>query len=61
MYAYLHVDSWAGRTKYQVRVIGETPKRYRVVLLEAIRLESKRKPAGAVLLVPKRSIEVRES
>jgi hypothetical protein len=27
---YLWLNSWAGRTKHRVTIIGETPKRYRI-------------------------------
>ncbi len=28
--AIMHLESWAGRVRLRVTVIGETPKRYRV-------------------------------
>jgi hypothetical protein len=28
--AWLHLDSWAGRSRHRVTVVAETPKRYRV-------------------------------
>lgn len=49
---YLHLNSWAGQTKSQVRIIKETPKRYRVELLEDCMKGKK----GAVILVPKYAI-----
>ena len=45
--AYVHRESWAGRTKEPVYVIGETPKRYVV----------EGKPGRGAWLVPKYAVE----
>lgn len=34
--ATLHLDSWAGRRTYRIRVTGETREHFRFVALEAI-------------------------
>lgn len=52
----LWLESWAGRTSYRVDVIDETPKRYRVRLLEAVTLKGW--AVGDVRLVPKYAVEV---
>ena len=57
--AYLHLDTWAGRIREPVELIGETPKRYRIRLLSDIRLPSRRQGrAGDEVLVPKYSISI---
>lgn len=52
MTAYLHLDSWAGRAKKRVEIIKETPKQYKVRLLE----DSMKGRAGKELYVPKYAI-----
>jgi hypothetical protein len=52
----LWFDSWAGRTSKRVEVIGETPKRYRVRLLEDIPLKGWQ--LGDVRLVPRRAVTI---
>lgn len=58
--ATLHLDGWAGRVAVPVDVIGATPARYRVQLVEGappVRLPGRRVLApGAVALVPKSAI-----
>lgn len=53
----LELDGWMGRTSHPVEVIGETPTRYRVRLLEDTRLPGRRRGAkGDVVLVPKHAV-----
>jgi len=56
MIGRLWFDSWAGRTSKRVDVIEETPKRYRVRLLEDIPLKGW--AAGDVRLVPKYAVTI---
>ncbi len=58
--AVLALDSWAGRTEHPVEIVGETPKRYRVRILEDwLILPSKRvAERGDVVLVPKYAVRV---
>lgn len=51
--AYVQFDSWAGRTKVRVEIIGATPKRYRVRFLEDCIKYKK----GVIALVPKYSVK----
>lgn len=59
----LLLDGWAGRRAYPVDVIGETPKRYRVRLLEDMPLpgRNQRGAAGDVRLVPKHAVRFGEA
>lgn len=34
MIGYIHFESWAGHTKHKVEILKETPKRFKVKLLE---------------------------
>ena len=52
MTTILHLNSWAGRTQHPVKIIKETPKRYRVELLE----RCPKGEAGRVLYVPKSAV-----
>ena len=53
----LVLDSWAGRERIPVRVVGETRTRYRIELLQAARLPNQRQyEIGAVVLVPKYAV-----
>jgi hypothetical protein len=53
----LCLDGWAGRVEVPVTIIGETPKRYRVILGRECRLPSRRwGNAGDTILVPKYAI-----
>jgi hypothetical protein len=50
---YLHLNSWAGRSRHRIVIIGETPKRYHVRYVD--------KPAlgwieGEIRLVPKYAV-----
>lgn len=55
--AFLALDGWAGRHLVPIRVVGETPKRYRVELLEDANLPSRRfAKAGDTVLVPKYAV-----
>lgn len=56
MIGRLWLDSWAGRTSKRVDVIGETPQRYRVRLLEDIPLKGWQ--LGDVRLVPKYAVTI---
>lgn len=69
--AWLHLDGWAGQTKQAVRVVGETPKRYRITTaydkgshwsLSTCLPGNSRKSLlpGETALVPKRAITPRE-
>ena len=59
MAAYLVLDSWAGRERIPVEIVGETPKRYRVRLLADALLPSRRHcAAGDVVLVPRYAVRV---
>ena len=50
-------DSWAGRRCYAVEIVGETPKRYRVKVLQDTWLPGNRRlPEGSVTLVPKTAV-----
>lgn len=55
--AHLALETWAGLRLRPIEVIGETPKRYRVRLLEDTTLPSGRyRLAGEVVLVPKQAV-----
>lgn len=56
--AYLHINSWAGHSKHEVEIVGETPKRYRVKLLSDCPLAGRNRQgkAGEVVLVPKYAV-----
>ena len=57
MAAYLVLDSWAGRERIPVEIVGETPKKYRVKLLADALLPSRRHcSAGDVVLVPRSAV-----
>ncbi|NLE94386.1 MAG: hypothetical protein GX600_01705 [Dehalococcoidia bacterium] len=55
----LEIDGWAGRTSAPVEVVGETPKRYRVRLLQDTRLPGRyrRGAKGDVVLVPRYAVK----
>jgi hypothetical protein len=58
MTTHLRLNSWAGRECIPVEIVGETPKRYRVKLLEAARLPGNRQhAAGDVVLVPRYAVQ----
>jgi len=51
---YLLLDGWEGRTRQQVEVIGQTPKRYRIRAIDRTRLAGPRwLNPGETALVPK--------
>jgi hypothetical protein len=52
--ATLHLNSWAGRSRHRVTVIGETAKRYRIRWDDTPALQ--RWQTGQVYLVPKYAI-----
>jgi hypothetical protein len=55
------LDSWAGRTRQKVRVVGETPKRVRILALSDLNLPGRRHiKAGETALVPKYAITKEE-
>lgn len=60
--AWLHTMSFAGSVKTPILVVGETPKRYRVRLVERTKLPGREKwgAAGDVVLVPRSSVSFRE-
>ena len=55
---FLHLDGWQGRSQQRVRVVGETPKRYRITAISETRLGGRwrKLSAGETGLVPKRAI-----
>lgn len=60
--SYIALDGWAGRTRVPCEVVGETPKRYRVRLLESARMPSRRYVTrGEIILVPKSAVGPRSS
>ena len=53
----LHIEGWAGRLDIPVEVIGETPKKLRVRLLQGVMLQGKRRgQANEIVLVPKSAV-----
>lgn len=58
MQATLCLNSWAGRIEHPVEVIKETPRRYKIRLLEDALLPSGRKRAGSEVYVPKCAIRL---
>jgi hypothetical protein len=57
--AALVLDGWAGRQRIPCEVIGETPKRYRIKLLQDALLPSRRQcKAGDVVLVPRYAVKL---
>ena len=52
------MNSWAGRTETPCRIVGETPKRYRIETDTAIQLPSGRLEPGQRRLVPKTAVRV---
>ena len=54
MKATLCLESWAGTLRKRVEVIGETPRRYRVRIIDGYRMKGRREfRPGDVTLVPK--------
>lgn len=56
--AYIVVDSWAGRERIPVTVIGETAKRFRCQLTQDAKLPGRNnsQSAGHVFLAPKTAV-----
>lgn len=50
----LWFDSWAGRASYRIEVIGETPKRYRVRVLDDVIMRGWH--VGDAVLVPRYAV-----
>lgn len=58
MTARLCLDGWAGRQEVRCEIVGETPQRYRIRLLEPARLPGNRNyQIGDVVLVPKYAVK----
>jgi hypothetical protein len=55
---YLVLDGWAGRSYTRVKVIGQTPRRWRIRALILTRLAGRKRalPPGAVTLVPRYAV-----
>jgi hypothetical protein len=61
MRAWVHTEGWAGRLKSEVEILGATPKRYRVRVVEPWRLKGRRFfSVGQVVLVPKTAVRNEE-
>jgi hypothetical protein len=62
---WLHLDGWEGRTKQPVKVVGQTPKRYRIKPEGDIpvRLAGRSRSVrpGETVLVPKYAVTKRVS
>ncbi len=57
MSAYIVLDGWAGRREIACEIVGETPQRYRVRLLEDGSLPRGRYGhVGDVVVVPKYAV-----
>lgn len=54
--AFVCVDSWAGRREFPCRVVGETPKRFRIEVDTPTKLPGADLCPGESRLVPKSSI-----
>ena len=54
----LTLDGWAGLERYTVRIVGETPTRFRIEAMERTRLAGSRRwlQVGETALVPKRAV-----
>ncbi len=58
-HGFLVTDGWAGITKVPVKIEGETPKKYLVMLEGDCRLPGKRiGKKGEVILVPKYAVRM---
>lgn len=51
---YLHLNSWAGRTRYRVEIVKRTSKRLQIRLLDDCPLKGR--IAGDEMLVPPSSV-----
>lgn len=54
--AWLHLDSWAGRSKHKVMILNETVQRYRIKFIDEPALGWRR---GEIRLVPKYAVTKR--
>ena len=55
MQAYICIQSWAGRVQHKCRIVGETPKRYRIEVDTPTAL-----PPGFSLLMPGQTRDLRK-
>jgi len=59
--AVLSLESWAGTLRKRVEIIGETPRRYRIRVVDGYRVRGRRSfSPGDVTLVPRWAISVNE-
>ena len=58
----LLLNGWYGRTEIPVKVIGETPKKYRIKLTRLTKLPGRNRwgQVGDVVLVPKYAIRMKK-
>lgn len=56
--AYICTDGWEGRTEQFVLVVGETPKRYRIMATQGTKLAGRSRwlKPGQTALVPKYAV-----
>lgn len=61
-YAWVAFDGWSGRRRVRVEVVGETPKCYRVRMIERTKRTGRNRwlEAGTETLVPGTAIELDE-
>jgi hypothetical protein len=59
-FGLIHLDGWSGRTTERVRIVGETPQRYRVEAITRTRLAGRCRwlAPGDRALVPKRAVSI---
>ena len=57
-FGYVHLRSWAGVCRHRVRILDETPKRYRVEYENAAALPRRLRERGRVQLVPKHAVHI---
>lgn len=62
MTGILFTDGWAGRQETRIEIVAETPKRYRVKLLENAALpgRSNHRSSGFVFLAPKYAVRINQ-
>ncbi len=61
MEGFLILSGWAGRWKQAVRIVGETPKKYRIEPVDKpVRLAGKQRylHLGETILVPKHAVKI---
>jgi hypothetical protein len=56
--AVVCVNSWAGRIEYPCRIVGETPKRWRIEVDMPVKLPRLVLHPGEVRLVPKSAVRL---